>query len=390
MSADSKRSAPSNKSNRAVKKPFAARTPASEAQTPLLQEKRYVEEPIGDPRRRPRWGVPCRLDIHRLVLSDVQLWVLDLLMMDAHTTAQLLDSGTTRIDVKSLTISKSRLEAGDDRKAGSVDGIRGVYLGELIWCVVGEVIPLVVTKALWATSRTAALAAGYIVKDGAKRIGAHAVQKAHAAGHALKEGMHHLHPHAKSPTGTRSSTAACRVHVHLISGRQVTRKGYSVNSHALLELLDSNGHSVAQARSAPQMWTKVPHWDEAFELTPSPDAFGSPTYWSMRLSLYHQKSRQVVGITHHSTKENPDRFIGEVLVPLMALLIQDPVIASGGEIVGWFPLTDTRCLRQGTPCSGELKMGFRVEGVSPEAHEESPRHSQLLHKICSGFAIMHP
>merc|ERR1740121_2271764 len=170
--------------------------------------------------------------------------------------------------------------------------------------------------------------------------------------------------------------AACTVKVHLISGRQVTRKGYSVNSHALFQLVDSSGRFAAQSRSEPQMWTKVPHWDEFLELVPDDRAWGAPMYWTIRVALYHQKSRQVVGITQHG-KETPERFIGEVLVPLKALLIQDPVIGTSGEIVGWFPLTDARGLRRGTPCSGELKIGFCVEGL---AHEEGSSNAKLLHQ----------
>lgn len=356
---------------------------------PLLgAEKPCAETPLGDPRRRPRWGVPCRLDIHRLHIDNIQLWVLDLLTMDVHRTAQQLNSDTTRIDVKSMTISRTRLESGDDRKQGSADGVRGVFLGELVWTIVAEVIPIVLKRAPGAFTRTAALAAGYMVKDTALRIGAHAFQRAVTVGHNIKEAVHNQHASSSSSSPLRTlRNQPVGVRVHLIGGRQVTRKGRSVNSHALLELIDSGGHCVAQARSGAQMWSKVPQWDEHFELIPTTHARGAPTYWTVRVALYHQKSRQVVGITHHRTKETPDRFIGEILVPIKALLIQDPVIAKGGEIVGWFPLTDARDLRQGIPCSGELKIGFCVDGAE---RQEGSEHSQLLHKVSSGFAVLSP
>jgi len=374
---------------------FSRSSHNAEATEPLLAvEKKYVEEPIGNPRRRPRWGVPCRFDIQRLHMEDVSLWVLDLLMLDSHKTAHNIDCNKTRIDVKSMTISRQRLEAGDDRKAGSVDGTRGVYLGELIFCIAAEVVPIVLKRSAGALTRTAALAAGYMVKDGTKRAGAHVVEGmvhgAHVVGDFLKEAIPHHHSpgavHAHSAPQMRRE-GLCTVKVHLISGRQVTRKGRSVNAHALLELVDSSGRSIAHSRSEPQMWTKVPHWDEHFELVHAQHAYGSPMYWTIRVSLYHQKSRQVVGITHQRSKEMPDRFIGEVLVPLKALLIRDPVIGSSGEIVGWFPLTDCRGLRRGTACSGEVKLGFCVEGLHHE--EEGSRNAQLLHQVSSGFAILH-
>lgn len=55
--------------------------------------------------------------------------------------------------------------------------------------------------------------------------------------------------------------------------------------------------------------------------------------------------------------------MGEVGLPLRSLLIRDTVIAEGGEVVGWFQLNDTRGLRNGIPCSGQLKLGLRVVGA---------------------------
>jgi len=349
-------------------------------QQPLL-EKKYVEEPIGDPRRRPRWGVPLRFDIRQVVLQNVQLWVLDLMSMDTHATSQHMDPDKKRIDVHSLSISRNRLEAGDARRSGSVDDIRGVYLGELIWVVVAEVIPLVLKRA--ATGRTAVLAAGFAVKDGVKRLGAKTVQSMHGAGHAIKEAVHHHHLHHRhhdQPEGE-----ACRVQVHLIGGQQVTRKGYAVNAHAFIELLTPMGATISSVRSEPQMWTKVPHWDETFDLGPV-----SSVNEVLRVTLYHRKSRQVVGITHQP-KETPERFIGEVCLPVSKFLIRDQVIAEGGEIVGWFPLADPRGLRQGTPCSGQIKLGLRIVGLSQEAFQDEMASTMSgALSCCSGmdFAIL--
>merc|ERR1712176_1704704 len=46
----------------------------------------YTEYAIGDPRRRPRWGVPLRLDIRQLVAVDLKVWILDFILLDSHKT----------------------------------------------------------------------------------------------------------------------------------------------------------------------------------------------------------------------------------------------------------------------------------------------------------------
>jgi len=309
---------------------------------------RYVEYPIGDPRRRPRWGVPIRFDIAQLQLMDTHLWVLDLLTMDTHASSQNMPPEKKQIDVHFMNITRSRLEAGDARRSGSQDGVRGVYLGELIWVIVAEVIPIILKRSPYALSRTAAMAAAYAMKDGAKRLGAKMFEATHKTGHVIKEAFRPQIP--KSPMGFDR----CVVQVHLMGGRQVTRKGMAVNSHALIELESASGELLATGRSEPQMWTKVPHWDQSFEL------YGATsTADILRILLYHQKSRQVVGLTT-SSKEVPTRFIGEVTLSLKNILIKDPVIIEGGEVVGWFPLTDARGMRQGILCTGELKLGLRI------------------------------
>jgi len=268
--------------------------------------------------------------------------------MDTHASSQNMPPEKKQIDVHFMNITRSRLEAGDARRSGSQDGVRGVYLGELIWVIVAEVIPIILKRSPYALSRTAAMAAAYAMKDGAKRLGAKMFEATHKTGHVIKEAFRPQIP--KSPMGFDR----CVVQVHLMGGRQVTRKGMAVNSHALIELESASGELLATGRSEPQMWTKVPHWDQSFEL------YGATsTADILRILLYHQKSRQVVGLTT-SSKEVPTRFIGEVTLSLKNILIKDPVIIEGGEVVGWFPLTDARGMRQGILCTGELKLGLRI------------------------------
>mmetsp|Transcript_39026 Transcript_39026/g.112092 ORF Transcript_39026/g.112092 Transcript_39026/m.112092 type:complete len:576 (-) Transcript_39026:115-1842(-) len=338
------------------------RRPGSEPQSDSSEERdaqlqdaemRYVEEPIGARTRRPRWGIPLRFDIHQVEVADIQLWVLDLLTLDVHRTSQAMGRDRVRIDLPSLEISRERLEAGDKRRAGAIDGVRGVYLGELVWVLVAELIPPVVMNAPGACSFTAAVATGLAIKDATKMLGAKTVQAAHFIGHNIKEALNLF----DLPEPDRRSAPGAALRLKLIRGRQVTRKGRSVNCHAFIELLNSAGSVVDKARSEPQMWTKVPHWGEHFLLGPATSVSDA-----VRVTLYHRKSRQVVGITS-SAREMPERYIGEVTLPLRCVLIQDAVIAEGGEVVGWFELTDDRGLRKGIPCSGEVKLGLQVIGA---------------------------
>eukprot|EP00928_Gymnodinium_smaydae_P016622 TRINITY_DN16262_c0_g1_i3.p1 TRINITY_DN16262_c0_g1~~TRINITY_DN16262_c0_g1_i3.p1 ORF type:complete len:461 (+),score=87.02 TRINITY_DN16262_c0_g1_i3:107-1489(+) len=59
-----------------------SKTPSRRGPIPENLPAGYKEYPIGDPRRRPRWGVPLRLDIRQAVGVDISVWLLDLLLMD--------------------------------------------------------------------------------------------------------------------------------------------------------------------------------------------------------------------------------------------------------------------------------------------------------------------
>eukprot|EP00929_Paragymnodinium_shiwhaense_P031421 TRINITY_DN17605_c0_g1_i4.p1 TRINITY_DN17605_c0_g1~~TRINITY_DN17605_c0_g1_i4.p1 ORF type:complete len:384 (+),score=84.89 TRINITY_DN17605_c0_g1_i4:124-1275(+) len=92
-----------------------------EAKEPLLPDGSvYFEYPIGDKRRRPRWGVPLRFDIGKVQLLNSKLWVLDLLTLDSHKKSHSQDDKTA-LNVTKLIISRNRLESGDKRRQGLAD-----------------------------------------------------------------------------------------------------------------------------------------------------------------------------------------------------------------------------------------------------------------------------
>merc|ERR1712232_297710 len=133
----------------------------------------YQDFPIGHKRRRPRWGVPVRFDIREIEAKKIKLCILDLLLMDAHKEK----ADRTNLKVEKITIERSRLERGDPRRSGATDGVRGVYLGELVWVLIAEVVQLVVVNSPSGLFKTAVLAAGYAMKDMGIRVGARAAAR---------------------------------------------------------------------------------------------------------------------------------------------------------------------------------------------------------------------
>ncbi|CAK0882983.1 unnamed protein product, partial [Prorocentrum cordatum] len=350
----------------------------------------YVEFAIGDKRRRPRWGVPVRFDIRKLVAENVELWILDLLTVDAHRSAATLDS---KIQLPYLLVERERLERGDPRRAGAGleeigwpgDGVHGVYLGELVWVLIAEVVPLAVVSAPSRLLKNALFAAGVGIQDVTRRLGAGAIELAYNAAHYTSEV---LSPHHEDAAELQD---ACRIHVHLIKGRNMTVNGKRVNVSAHLELnsgaaptlrrgcasrqlddlLASSARivSLARADSAVRLWTKFPKWDEHFYLGP----VTSIERCTLRISCIDSSGGGV---------------FGQVLLPVSSFRITDSSIDRQGDMVGWFPLEPT----SGTRCTGQLKLGLRVLGAdklagwdaSPAASRE-PLSGRLSFRI-PGFS----
>ena len=64
----------------------------------------------------------------------------------AHMGARARAAELSRLSVPVLRLDRARLEAGDERKAGSEDGVHGIYLGELVWALIGEVVRKITKK----------------------------------------------------------------------------------------------------------------------------------------------------------------------------------------------------------------------------------------------------
>lgn len=292
-------------------------TPTS---TSTPRQNRYIEFPIGHPLRRPRWGVPVRLDIKRVVVLSVELWIFDLLTMEKRT--RFLELEDPKLTVKSLFLNKKDLEAGDLRRSGGGeygDGLSGVYLGELVWCLVSKLLPKVFKNSPTGFVKNAGLAIVFGARDLMSQYGARGVELAFSAKDALSWP-------ARQINSTPDNDNVCELHVHLQRGRRITDHGMRVNVHARLELIDGGAHDL-QHESSVKFWTKAPWWDERFVI-PIKDL-----QCSFRLTLFHHKSWT------HSTGL---RKIGELELDLEELFgIEDPeqvINQHQGDIVGWFPL----------------------------------------------------
>jgi len=331
----------------------------------------YFEFPIGDPRRRPRWGVPMRFNIRQMAVMDVKLHVFDLLTLDHRW--RLLGPGDTKMVVSSLFISREHLEAGDERRSGSGpvgDRIHGVYLGELIWVLIAQLLPKVIEHSPSNFFKTAAFATGYCVRDSAVTAAAKVLDFMLDAKHFVAMRLCLPRALGEASLTPTDHEGGCQVHVHLIRGRGIAHEGQRVNVHARLELCDppprcegqavvagsfARGSSVDTQYSALRIWTKTPWWDQHFSLGPA----GS-VHSVLRITLFFRKTRHA----NAAISRSEDAKIGEVNIPLRTLLVRDRVIRDN-QMVGWFPLEPARAAGRGAShFKGRLKLGLKLNGRS--------------------------
>lgn len=324
----------------------------------------YQEYPIGDPRRRPRWGVPLRIDIKQAFARDLQVWILDLILLD-HQKSDYTHA--TKVTVNHMGIDRARFERGDVRRAGSDDGIHGLFLGEIIWVLIAEAVPNVLRESSSSLLKTAFLGAGYGAQDIATQAGAKTFEFVHQAKHAIERTIGRSMGRIVSHHGGEHD---CRLQVRLISGESIIdRNGDAVNVYARLELrgpavLGSEGALIDETKSEMQMWTKKPKWKQSFEL--GPVLHGRST---LRISFYHRPTGQVVHL-----ERRHEKFLGEIKMVVADLLFDDDE-SIDGEKVGWFPLNGARDLVGAAGTSSKVKLGIHL--VNREVlHGDSDGHGE--------------
>mmetsp|Transcript_48400 Transcript_48400/g.113271 ORF Transcript_48400/g.113271 Transcript_48400/m.113271 type:complete len:629 (+) Transcript_48400:30-1916(+) len=316
--------------------------------TPLLAG--YFEYPIGDPRRRPRWGVPVRFDIRRLFLADVELWVLDLLIKEPTTNEE---RKLNKITLEKISLSREQLEAGDRRKSGGGDewhegdGVHGIYLGELVWALVTRVVPKVAFSSPSRALKDAMSACGFCMSHLMQKVEAKSIQRFLAiAGKGLGAGFADM---------ARRKGPGAKLKVHLQAGREITVDDYkAANSFIQMRLWNAvegefAGSPECEAHSHLRVWTKEPQWDEHFEL--GPVRFVQST---LQVLCYHCRKTEVMKHPVHMAPQ-ARKLIGQVTIPIGQLLLEDASIGADRLIVGWFPLE----MDDGKN-NGEIKVGLQV------------------------------
>ena len=68
---------------------------------------------LGSSKRRPRWGVPLKLDVDRVLASNVKLNILDMLVLRKHGTAQ---DANDAIHLACTALSRAELLRGESKR----------------------------------------------------------------------------------------------------------------------------------------------------------------------------------------------------------------------------------------------------------------------------------
>lgn len=384
-----------------------------------MDEVRRRDTVLGDKMRRPRWGVPLRFNIRHVSVLHLELLITDLLIQNKRR--ELRDPDNAKIHLDSLYISQRRLEAGDPRRRGDHrgaylgDGVRGVFLGELVWVLIAEIIVGCVKHSPSKLLKNALVASGYGLKDtavsfvaGVLQLGIHAQQSlmsdlasvAHGLGLGGKDDEEDVEGPARI-----SEKPTCRLVAHLLCGKHITLDGHRVNAFVRLELLDrprtDAGFLVDRAESELRMFTRRPCWNQCFELGP----VRKEATW-LRLTVLHRITADLVrAVLPTAACTGEACTIGVVEVPMQSLMFEDKAIDADGDIVGWFPLRE---LHSGggaaasagggaaVRCTGQLKLRLRLEQTvfllrpeslpapSPDRSRPSMKRGSTFFQSCAG------
>eukprot|EP00435_Cladocopium_sp_Y103_P038077 s262_g10.t1 len=304
----------------------------------------------------------------QVCVIGAKLWLFDLLTTDRRW--RLVEPKDTRMEVAALAFPWETLSKRDPRRDGHGDGVKGVYLGELVWVLIAQLLPRVLESSPRNLLKTALFAVGFGAWDASVIMGAKAFELALDAKYCLANVM----PCIPTTLPRQPSLSRCFVHVHLICGRGLVREqDQYCNVLVRLELKNPQTPEgqVADVALAPlRMWTK-------FCLGPA-----TSTSSLVRVRCFHCKARHMM-----STK--CDGLLGQVLVPLSQLLgcavVYPRILAESrrtkdGAMVRWFPLDAASIM---VPRHGHLKLGFRLSGQAHLSQQQAmnPRSHSCVHPL---------
>lgn len=292
--------------------------------------RRRQETMVGDPRRRPRWGVPFLFDIDRVVATKIEVDVIDLLTVRRHSP-WLFDQ-STELKLDHITFARDLLLRGDPRRA------IGVYLGELVWTLIYVLLRKIVKTKPSRLMKNSTLAVAFAVTDLAHYTVARTLELAINAppqASRLLEQRRRRHGECASVT------------VRLIRGRRLfVHQGDTgaVSCHAIVQLRQSTPENdrwtaVDQATTKTKVWTRSPNWDETYSLGPIDEI---------------KTAQLVVVCVHQERMPGPSTMwgqaakvaVGEIVIPLVSIVNNVALrrYSRAANVVAWFRLavpTDT-------------------------------------------------
>ncbi len=282
---------------------------------------------VGDPKRRPRWGVPIKLDIAHVIATDIDVGIMDLLMAKAHYTGGHED---TAIHIPFIELESDQLTRGEQKRLG------GIFLGELVWALINILIVKILLTKPTKLMLNSTLAAAFAVRDVAHYTIARTLELAVNVPRSL-------------PDGRSNDTSGSLLHIRLMSGRYLVKHGGkgAISTHCVIQLRSEEHHEsnlIAQEKSRISLWSKRPQWNETFLLGPI------STLESAQLKVLCVHQERVPGKAGFWNTLTSSA-IGELNVPLLALdSTKSPADTSKllfqrhgkathtRELVGWFQL----------------------------------------------------
>ncbi|KAH8046568.1 hypothetical protein JL722_13628 [Aureococcus anophagefferens] len=130
------------------------------------------DTPVRDPRRRPRWGVPLKLDVAHVFATDVRLDLVDFIQrQDGGALSGLFgdfnlpflnmsDAERKNVVVPHIHVPRSAVVRGAPSRRKD-----GVYLGEVVWALIFALLNKVVWLAPQTLLKNGTMAALLAVKD---------------------------------------------------------------------------------------------------------------------------------------------------------------------------------------------------------------------------------
>ncbi|KAJ1451667.1 hypothetical protein M885DRAFT_529278 [Pelagophyceae sp. CCMP2097] len=287
---------------------------------------------VFDPRRRPRWGVPVRLDIHKVTVLGVEAQLMDLITVHRHSHSMAhMASGDTTIRLGCVEISREGLVQKDPRRSA------GIYLGELVWALIHALVLKILTTQPSRLIKNSTLAVAFAVHDVAHYTIAKALEMALNAPVEVMRQPRALYEaldwdvDKKIPQLKLSLVCGRRLFAHA----QPPCRSAAVSTHVIALLYhcgeDGVERFVDAAISKVRLWTRRPCWKEQFLLGPV------KTLETAKLKVIVIHHDRISGERLFSSSAS-NTAAGEFDVPLAALL--QGRLRGKRPAVGWFQLGD--------------------------------------------------